>query len=479
MSKSALKNSIIKGAAWSIGGQLTYLIITLGANIWLARILSAKEFGQIAIIMFFISLTNVFIESGLGGALIRKKEISKADYSTVFVFNLFISIICFLLLLILSPYIASFYDDPALKNLLSVTAIILIFNAFQIVQWAKITHDLRFKQKSIYQIISVLAGTCIGIILAYYGFGTWALVIMQLSTAIFQTFLFWINEGVFFTLNFNKMSFKSLYGFGVNTTLASLLSTAFDNIYQLVLGKYFSITQVGYYYQAKRLQDAPGGIVNMFTNSVLYSSLSKIQGDNKRFNTIFRKIRLALMVLLGFFSCFIYIYADQLISLILGDTWLMASIYLKLLTIASFFYFQELVYRIIFKIYDKTQIILYLELLKKGVQIITIIIGILSLNIYVLLLGFIITNIISYILYANCSIKILHDNEELFAIIKVILICFLSIVVISYINSFFSGCFVFFTAFPLLLFYWLGVHCLRVINVSDLFNDYKEIFNKQ
>ena len=268
------KNKVLKGTIWSVFGRLSTLIIVLITNIWLARILSPEEFGQVGIIMFFIVIANTFSESGLGGALLRKKEATLKDYSTVFVTNLILSIICFILIILFAENIANYYGDPLLKNLLIFSALILIINAFQITQNAKLMSDMMFKEYSIYVFISVFFASITGIYCAYQGLGVWALIIIQLLTASINTILLWIFEGAFLRIHFSKSSFKELYAFGINTTLASLLNKGFDNIYQLVLAKYFSLAQTGYFYQAKKLQDVPTGLITMLSQGVIFSSLA-------------------------------------------------------------------------------------------------------------------------------------------------------------------------------------------------------------
>ncbi|MFV0598196.1 MAG: lipopolysaccharide biosynthesis protein [Bacteroidales bacterium] len=474
---SSLKKNIITGTIWSVGGQLAYLLILLGTNIWMARILSPNEFGQIGIIMFFITIANVFTESGLGGALVRKKDALPSDYSTVFVFNLVISLLCFLLLYLSSSYIADFYNDSTLKSLLIVSGFILIINAFQIVQNAKIVSEMKFKRKSIIRLVSAILGSIVGITCAYQGLGVWSLVYMQLISAASLTLIYWITEGLFFSFLFSKKSFLELYRFGVNTTLASLLNTAFDNIYQLILGRYFSVNQVGLYYQAKKLQDVPGGIINMVSQSVIFSGLAKLQEDKESFIKAYNKITLVFLVILGFISCFIYIYSEQIILILYVNKWLGAVFYMQLLTIASFFYYQEKINRIIFKVFNKTNQILYLEFLKKGIQCLTILIGIYFLDINILIIGFIVTSIIGYYINYYYSRKILGVNNryEIITFLKIILVSFVCIFIVYIINNQFSGVYIKLSTLPfLIILYWGGLYILKIFNFIKFMQQIKK-----
>lgn len=475
---SKLKRGIIKGTIWTVIGQIVTLLIVLATNVWLARLLSPKEFGQVGVIMFFVALANVLTESGLEGALVRKTNANNADYSTVFVSNLVFSLICYIILALSSNLIASFYNDKLIKDLLLVSGLILFINAFQITQNAKLTSDMKFKEKSIYRFIAVLISSSTGIFLAYHGLGVWALVLIQLMTASIYTILLWVFEGFFMKLYFSKSSFKELFSFGMNTTLASLLNSGFDNIYQLILGKYFSMAQTGYFYQAKKLQDVPGGVINMVSQTVIFSSLAKLQDDKLSFTKAYNKITLYYLILLGFISSFIYIYAEQIILLLYGKEWMGAVFYMQLLTIASFFYIQENINRVIFKVFNQTRKILHLEFVKKAIQMISIIIGVIYLDLQVLIIGFVITNIVGYLINFYYSRIIIGANNyyELKTLLKVVLTSVLSVLIVMTIIIIFKlKSYLVFLSIPVLLLLYLV--SLSLFKVVSLKSELLSIFN--
>lgn len=468
---SDLKKTILKGTLWSVFGQLASLIIVLATNIWMARLLSPREFGQVGVIMFFITLTTVFTESGLGGALVRKKEATQEDYSTVFVTNLVLSFFCYTLLWFSAGAIATYYEDKLLKNLLIVAGVVLVINAFQLTQNAKLMSELKFKQISLYRFVSVLIASVVGVYLAYKGFGVWALIIIQILTALISTLLLWIFEGFFLKLQFSRVSFKELYAFGVNTTAASLLNTGFENIYQLVLAKYFSLAQTGYFYQAKKLQDVPGGIINMVTQSVIFSNLAKLQDNKVAFTKAYNKITLYFVVMLGFISTFIYVYSEPIVYLLYGKEWSGAVFYMQLLTLASFFYIQELINRVIFKVFNQTRQILYLEYLKKTIQATSIGVGIYYLNMEILIIGFVITNFIGYFINYYYSRRVL-GSVNYYELIAVFKICIISLTTIILINLIILKIDLheieLFLTFPLLLILFVfGLYVLKVIDIKN------------
>jgi len=470
--EDSFKTSIVKNFFWSFLGQSSYLIIGLIANIILARLLSPFEFGQVGIIMFFIIIAKVLTESGLSGALIRKKETSETDYSTIFIFNLVVSTVLMCILLALSGVIADFYNDPELKLILIASSSVLFINAFQITQNAKLIKDLKFKKKAKYEVIAIFFASIIGVVLAFNNAGVWAIVVMQIATAFFLSVLLWVFEGPLKTLVFNKKSFKSMYKFGVNTTLASLLNTVFDNVYQLILGRYFTITQTGFFYQGKKLQEIPVGIIKSTTLGVVFSTLSKEQENTEQFNLLYNKIVSLFTVIIGLICLLVFFYAENVILLLYGEKWIGALFYVQILIIASFFYLQEIFNRIIFKVFDKTEKILFLEIIKKVIQSITIIIGVVLRDIEVLLYGFLLISIISYLInyYVSRNIMCKNSWKEIILVFKVFSIC-------CFLGYFVNVMKVFMTLekyediylLPLILVFYLFIlHFFKVLNVRGV-----------
>lgn len=433
----SLASKILSGAFWSAGGQLLVLLVGLITNVWLARILFPEEFGQLGIIMFFIVISTVLAEGGLVGALVRKKDPTPADYSTVFIVNLLMSIFLYGSLFIGSPFIADYYGDEELSLLLKVSGLVLIINAFQIKAQAKLQSDLRFKVRILYRLISVIMGSVVGIVAGYNGMGVWALVMMQLCTSLSMTLMLQFFEPMRLALRFSITSFKELFGFGVNTTLALMLDTAFDNIYQLVLGKYFNLGQVGYYYQAKKLQEVPGGLFNMVAQTVFFPTLSKLQDDKPKFNAMFQKLNRVYMVAMGLICCLLYVYSPQLIDVLYGEKWQDSAFYLQLLAIVSFFFVLERLNRVIFKVFNRTKIILTLELVKKVLHSISIVIGIIYQDLEVLLVGFIVISGTSYIITYFYSRKLAEafSVSELKVLMGVIVLALLSVLATSVFNT--------------------------------------------
>lgn len=462
-------------------GQAGYILLGLLGSIVLGRLLSPSDFGIVGIAMFFIGVSNVLVESGMGGALIRKKDTTNEDYSTIFIFNLIVSLILTTLLILIAPYITSYYDNKDLYLVLISLSSILIINSFTITQNAKLVKDMKFKDRGIYKIISLIIATIIAFILAYFDFKYWSIIALQIISSFVYMIILQIRVGSFGNLVFSKSSFNEMYSFGLYTTLSSLLNTVFDNIYQLIIGKYFSLNQVGYYYQAKKLQEAPDTVSKLIILQVFYSHLSKLQEKLDAFKITYNLLAKITAILLGLFSVLVIIYSKELIVLILGEKWIEAEYYLKILMISGFFSLQEMVNRNIFKIFNQTHKILYLEIFKKFIQSISIFIGIYYKNLDYLLYGLIFTSVISYFINFYFSRKIVDgvSRYELINFLKIVLcgslITLISVLLDSYLNIKDNYTILFFPVY--ILFYLLLLHIFNVQNILTL-KKYKSFLKK-
>lgn len=393
---SSITSKFKKGLFWSVGGESSYLIISLVVNIILARLLSPEEFGVMAIAYFFIAISQVLTESGLSGALVRKNDATEIDNSTIFIFNLVVSLFLYIVLFFTSGWIEEFYEISNLSLYLKVLGLVLIVNAFRIIQQVKLVKELDYKTISKIKLVSLLIASSIAVIMAYSGFGIWALITMQCVNAFLTTLFYWITKGSLEIYTFSKRSFKELYKFGLFTTLSSILDTAFDNIYQLILGKYFNLTQTGFYYQAKKLTGVSVSVIKSATTGVIFAALSKIQDDKEQFDKMYSNVNRIFTVIVGLVCLLIFLYAREILYLTYGEKWLAADFYMKILAVAYFFYMQEMFNRNIFKVFNKTHKIFVLEIIKKSIVFISLVIGIYFKSIEVLMYGYMTTYMISY-----------------------------------------------------------------------------------
>lgn len=411
------------GLLWSIMGQFGYLLISFITNLILARLLSPNAFGVIAIAYFFIVISKVFIESGLSGALIRKKNVNDLDYSTVFIFNLTVSVVLYIIIFISSPFIEDFYKIDNLSYYIRILSVVLIINSFQIVQNVRLVKKLEYKKISLYTLISIILSSLIALLMAYLDYGVLALIYLQILNSLILTSIFWVKEGSVKLISFSTKSFKEIYSFGLFTTLSSLLNTGFDNVYQLILGKYFNLSQTGFYYQAKKLTEIPVTIIKSTTLGVVYAALSETREEKKRFDNLYLSTVRIFSYLVGIICLIIFLFSEQIIIILYGQKWLGANFYMKIMSLSSFFYMQEMFNRVLFKVFNYTSRIFILEIIKKSVSLITLLLGVYFLSIEILMFGYLLTSILAYFMnyYVSRKIYITENfNKELFYTLKIV-----------------------------------------------------------
>ena len=261
-----LKEKTIAGMLWSSVGRLGTMLINFLSNLVLARLLMPDDFGCIAMLYVFIAVSAIFVNGGLGSALIKRKNPTHLDYTTVFYWNLAVSLIFYLLLFFTAPAIARFYAMPQLSAVLRVQSLTLLIQAFAIVQATQLQKQLIFRELSIRNLIAAIIGTVIGIAMAFWGYGVWSLVASSLCSAVASVLLLWRMSSWRPTWEFSWKSLGSLFSFGGLMLLSSLVETIYVNIQRLIIGKMFTASDLGYYNQAKKLEEVPTTTLSTIVN---------------------------------------------------------------------------------------------------------------------------------------------------------------------------------------------------------------------
>ena len=266
----SLKKKALSAVIWNAAQRYGALAISFVSNIILARLLSPNDFGIVGLLTVFISLANVIAESGFNSALIQKKDVTDVDYNTVFYWNLVVSLLLVISLYFLAPSIATYFNRPTLVPLLRVESVILISNAFCIVQTTRLMKFLRFNILAVRTIIAALAAAIVGIILAWQGFGVWSLVFQAISSSVIGTILLWSITDWHPSLQFDWPAFRSMFKFGAYISISSICNTLYINLQAFIIGKSFSISDLGYYTQAKKLETIPVEGTSSILNVVLF-----------------------------------------------------------------------------------------------------------------------------------------------------------------------------------------------------------------
>lgn len=305
------------------------------SNLVLARLLMPSDFGTVAMLMVFISISETIVDAGFGSALIQKKDVDEKDYSTVFIWNIFFSLFLYSILYICSPFIANFYNDSLLCNILRVQGIVIILNSFIIVQIAKLKKELNFRLIAKINLFSVVVGTIAAIICAFYGMGVWSLVVKMVLQSLIQVISYnWIVRKVF-SIQFNFDRFLSMFKFGIFIFLNRLLNTLFNNIMTLIIGKFFSSSTLGYYNQGKKLEDLPRGTISSIIYNVAFSAFSIIKDDKERLCKSASSCMRCLALISTPVMMFAFIVAEPLIIVLYGEKWIPSVLYFRILCIGS------------------------------------------------------------------------------------------------------------------------------------------------
>lgn len=334
MNKNSKKNNIMSSLAWTFGERIFAQIVTIIVTVILARLLAPEIYGVISIVMVFISFCNVFVTGGFGIALVQKKEVDSADYNTGFWLSLFFSSTLYLIMFALAPMIAEFYDKKELVLILRVMLLKLPLSSFNTIQQAYVQRKMQFKLFFISTSIGTICSGILGILLAYCGFGVWALVLQSLSNSTIDTIILNFVSGWKPKLEFSKKKAKEIYSFAWKMLLSELISNMDTNIKSLIIGKSFGPSSLAYFDQGQKYSALLVTNVNTAITKVMLPVYSRMQDDSESLKEAMRKtIRIGgyilAPILIGF-AC----VADDFIKIFLTEKWLPATIYIRIFCVA-------------------------------------------------------------------------------------------------------------------------------------------------
>ena len=393
-----LRDKTIHGLAWSLIDNFAKLSITFLIGIILARLLTPREFGLVGMVTIFVALSQSFIDSGFTQALIRKKDCTQTDYSTVFFFNIASGIFFYLVLFLLAKPISQFFNEIQLKLIVQVLGLNVIINSLAIVQRARLTKDINFKLQARISIISTMFSGGIAIWMAYSGYGVWSLVIKSVMAFAFTSFLLWLWNKWKPSLIFSKESFRGMFSFGSKLLLSGLIDTTYRNIYLVIIGKFFSAIDLGYYTRAEQFANLPSQNILSVIQRVSYPVLSSIQFDKKRLKAAYQTLIKSTMLITFVLMFGMAAIAEPLVRVLIGEKWLPSVVYLQLLCFVGMFYPLHALNLNMLNVQGRSDLFLKLEVIKKTLAVPVIIFGIVY-GIKILILGMIILSIIA--LYFN------------------------------------------------------------------------------
>ena len=397
-SQESLKSKTIKGTAWSAADAFLGQGVTFLVGIVLARLLSPDEYGLIGICLIFNTVLCGIVDSGFSNALIRKKDCTDVDYNTMFVTNLTISIVLYALLFVSSPLVSQFFNRYELTSLIRVTGLVLLANALSITQITILTKRIDFKTKTKASLVSAIASGIIGIAMAFMGFGVWALVGQILSKQILYTICLWVLNKWWPSFTFSLKSFHYMWGFGWKLLVSGLLNNIWNQLYQVVVGKFYSPATLGQYTRGQEYASIFSSNLTNIIQRVSYPVLSEIQDDKHRMVDGYRRVIKMTMFVTAICMISLGAVAEPLIYCLIGPQWHEAATYLPLICISMSLYPLHSINLNMLQVLGRSDIFLYLEILKKIIGILPICIGI-FVDIYWMLIASILIGFVS--LYLN------------------------------------------------------------------------------
>jgi len=375
MAKS-LKQKTISGIIWSAVQRFGSMTISFISNLVLARLLLPEDFGCIGMLMVFIAVAENLVDGGFDSALIQKKQPTNTDYSTIFYFNLLLSLVLYVVLFFSAPAIASFYKIEQLCTMLRVMGIITIINALGIVQNNQLQKQLRFNRLAAIHVISITVGTIIGIILALIGFGVWSLVAKTIVISTVRISLFWVLSKWKPLKVFSFASFKNLFSFGGLIFLANIVETIVNKSVSLFIGRFYSSKDLGFYTQAANVHQIPERTIPFIINQVFFPVLSSIQDDIDKVRSALNKSLKALTFTTFPLMVILMVVAKPLIIVLFTEKWLESVPYFQLLCLGGMVYSVNSTNVILLKALGQGKKILYISFIKRLITFASIVIGI-------------------------------------------------------------------------------------------------------
>lgn len=400
--EESLKKKTVRGTFWSAVDNVANQGVTFLVGLVLARLLTPHEYGLIGYIMILVAVFNSIVDSGFSNALIRKKDAGETDYSTAFIFNLAVSLVLMAAMVLVAGPFSLFFKEPQLVPLVRVMSVIVVINALALIQRTRLVKSVDFKTQTKASLISSVSSGAVGLAMAFGGLGVWSLVGQQISRQFINTVCLWILNRWKPTWKFSWSSFRELFGFGWKLLVSGLIDTVWKEIYQLVIGKFYSTSTLGQYTRGKQFSDIFSSNMTSIVQRVSYPVLSSIQDERERMKEGYRKIirttMLASFVLLFGLSA----VAESLLTVLIGPQWLEAAHYLQIICFAASLYPLHAINLNMLQVQGRSDLFLKLEIVKKIIAVGPLLLGI-FIGIDWMLWGSLATSIIAYFLNARYS----------------------------------------------------------------------------
>ena len=417
------KGNVISNFLWRFAERCAAQLVTLIVSIILARILTPSDFGTVSLVMVFTTIMQVFVDSGLGTALIQKKNADDLDFSSVFYFNFAVCLILYAGMFIAAPYIAGFYNDVSLTPIIRVISLTIVISGVKGIQQSYVSRNMLFKRL----IFATLGGTIfsafLGIGMAYAGCGVWSIVAQQLSNTAIDTLILWITVKWRPKKMFSWSRLKSLLSYGWKLLASSLLDTVYNNLRNLVIGKIYTSADLAYYNQGDKFPKVVITNINASIDSVLLPSMSGEQENCERVKSMTRRaIKTSTYIMaplmMGLLFC-----AEPIVKLLLTEKWLPCVPYLRIFCFTYMFWPIHTANLNAIKAMGRSDFFLKLEIIKK-VMGLALLLFTMRISVMAMAYSLIVSGILSQIINSWPNWKLLNYNyfEQLRDILPSIII---------------------------------------------------------
>lgn len=407
MSDKSLKKKTLGGFIWRFAERCGAQGVQFVVSIILARLLMPEAFGTISLMMVFINILSVFIDSGMASALIQKKDADDLDFSTVFYFNLFMCSFMYLILFLCAPLIAEFYNNSELTLLVRVIGLSLLFSGVKSIQQAYVFKNMLFKNFFFSTLIGTVISAVVGITVAYKGYGVWALISQNLTNNVIDMIIIWclVKWRPKWTFSFERL--KGLFSYSWKLLASALLDTGYNQLRALIIGKVYSTADLAYYTKANNFPSIIITNVNSSIDSVLLPSMSSVQDSVESVKGMTRRamktsIYVMAPLLMGLAAC-----GQSVISILLTDKWLPSYPFMVIFCITYVFYPVHTANLNAIKALGRSDLFLKLEIIKKVVGITAILITF-KISVMAMAYSLLVTSVLSQIINSWPNKKLMN-----------------------------------------------------------------------
>lgn len=390
----SLTSKSLFATIWTLIDVFLNKAIYFIATLILARLLGPKDFGIISMIMIFFTIGTTLIDSGLSISIIRSSSINQKEYSTIFYLNVGLSFIAYIIIFLFAPLISIFYNQEILIQLIRVYCLGFIITSLRMVHQSILIKEMDFKKITLLNIPGNIIGLCVGVFMAINNYGVWSIVGLFLSTQITATIIYWIFYNWRPSIVFSTDCMKTHWKFGYKLMISAQINTIFENIYNILIGKFYSVQTLGYYERAYTLNNYPISILSLIISKVSLPLFSQIADDKEKLGEVYKKIVLMAFYITAPIMLGALALAKPLFELVLGKQWLPAVPLFQILCLSYILYPIHSLNINILTAFGKSGLFLKLEIYKKIVLVILVIIGV-NFGIYGLVWSSVLSSVVS------------------------------------------------------------------------------------